>query len=188
MNQLDSEDMKMSTNIGSRDCHDKYYRYKMPILSVKHKKNHTIITNSIDISRALKTQHCYMSKYFAIELGTQSMSSDTGISLRGVHSANMLTTVLNKFIEQFILCSSCHKPEIDYYKGRKKVIVCCRACGHKSTLNMSHKLSKFIITKLPEVPEENSMPVSETDLPNDEEVVWFSDTSAEAVKARLEEM
>ena len=62
-------------NIGG-DQNDSSYRYKMPSLTTKIEGRgngiKTVITNMVDISKALHCDPAYPTKFFGIELGAQS--------------------------------------------------------------------------------------------------------------------
>jgi len=154
--------MSNTTNIG-RNTADKSYRYKMPKLQTKIEGRgngiKTVIPNMADIARALQTDPGYPTKFFGIELGAQSKydtKRDVAI-VNGAHQTIDLVTLLDKFIDQFILCPNCRLPEITMEVKPKSgtIKVDCRACGHNSPLKTTHKLSTFIINN-PPVPKKAS--------------------------------
>jgi len=148
--------MSNTTNIGRNNA-DKSYRYKMPKLQTKIEGRgngiKTVIPNMADIARALHTDPGYPTKFFGIELGAQSKydtKRDVAI-VNGAHQTIDLVSLLDKFIDQFILCPNCRLPEITMeVKPRSGTIkIDCRACGHNSPLKTTHRLSTFIINNPP---------------------------------------
>ena len=212
---------KMSRNIG-RDQTDRSYRYKMPdmITKIEGRGNgiKTVIVNMDDVARALHCPNIYPTKFFGIELGAQSKydkKTDRAI-VNGKHDKSTLTELLNKFIEQFVLCPTCKLPEINMDVKKSGIKIDCRACGHNSQLKSVHKLVGYILNNPPESkkkakdgngnggesPDEEDeedegkeeaqpKPRSRKGADDDEdipesEIQWWSDTSKEAADARKE--
>jgi len=144
-------------NIG-RDNSDSSFRYKMPRLGTKVEGRgngiKTVLTNIVDISKALHVLPHYPTKYFGIELGAQSKfdkAREMGI-VNGAHSAGDLAKLLDKFIATFVLCPTCKLPEIkmDIYQ-KSKIKIDCAACGHNSILKTAHKLATYIVKNPPDL-------------------------------------
>lgn len=65
--------------------------------------------------------------------------------VNGSHSTETVQSVLDKFIEKFVLCSKCHLPETQLVVQSKKELIYqnCLACGEKALVDMSHKICKL---------------------------------------------
>eukprot|EP00475_Leptophrys_vorax_P028945 TRINITY_DN421_c0_g1_i1.p1 TRINITY_DN421_c0_g1~~TRINITY_DN421_c0_g1_i1.p1 ORF type:complete len:414 (-),score=147.24 TRINITY_DN421_c0_g1_i1:62-1303(-) len=201
---------------GSNDDASYRYKMPRLVTKIEGRGNgiKTVIVNMSDIAKALHIDPAYPTKFFGVELGAQSKydkANDKSV-VNGAHNQKDLANLLNKFIEIFILCPNCHLPEITM--SVKKVIkVDCAACGHNDVLRTDHKLSTYILknppvasAKMKRVKEnvksrEADEAVTEAKLKekvatkvkktkkadNEDDVVWFTDTSAEAQKARQAE-
>ncbi|GBE63057.1 eukaryotic translation initiation factor [Babesia ovata] len=134
-----------------RYCEDPNYRYKMPRLQsrIEGRGNgiKTNISNMGDIARALKRPPTYATKFFGCELGAMSKfeESEEKALINGAHTERALTQILDKFIEMYVLCAECHLPEIEVLV--KKGILCsrCNACGHKGSLDNTHKAATYML-------------------------------------------
>jgi len=178
----------------------------------------TVIVNMSDIAKALRVDPSYPTKFFGVELGAQSKydkANDKSV-VNGAHTAKDLANLLTKFIEIFILCPNCHLPETTM-TVKKGIKVDCAACGFNEVLRTDHKLSTYILKNPPAASAtlkkvQQNVKSKEADDAVDEaktkkgaiaavkpkkakknetpdDVVWFTDTSEEALKARkLEEM
>jgi translation initiation factor 5 len=185
----------MMRNIG-RDDTDSSYRYKMPALITKIEGRgngiKTVILNIVEVSKALHIHPSYPTKYFGIELGAQSKFQTDRAILNGAHEVKDLHKLLDKFIQSFVLCPKCSLPEIKMIV-KKEIKIDCASCGYHSVLKSQPKLISYILKnsdkkKNKEKPKISSPTDFTTDkLSKDDEYVWFSDTSLEAIAARKAE-
>ena len=136
---------------------DAFYRYKMPKIQckVEGKGNgiKTVIPNIQEVARALHRRSDYLTKYFGLELGSQTIVGDRDI-VNGAHDAARLQTILSAFIKKFVLCQKCDNPETDLIiegsKKRQIIMQVCVACGHKEAVDMTHRLTTYIIRHPPD--------------------------------------
>ncbi|KAF8625379.1 hypothetical protein AX15_005410 [Amanita polypyramis BW_CC] len=142
-----------------RDVDDKFYRYRMPLLTTKieGKGNgiKTVVPNMSDVARALSRPPTYTTKFFGCELGAQTSFDEKNdrYIVNGAHDANRLRELLDVFIEKFVLCKSCKNPETELIitkSGRvEDIIRDCKACGERTGVDMRHKLTPFILKNPP---------------------------------------
>jgi translation initiation factor 5 len=140
-------------NIGG-DSRDMNYRYRMPVLVTKVEGRgngiKTVIVNMVDIAKALHIHPAYPTKFFGIELGAQSkfnVSTERAI-VNGCHQAADLAKILDRFIQQFILCPNCKLPELKMGVKSTSIKIECAACGHASQIKSAHRLVGYM-TKNP---------------------------------------
>ncbi|KAI8915068.1 domain found in IF2B/IF5-domain-containing protein [Entophlyctis helioformis] len=139
-----------------RDVSDKFYRYKMPKLlaKVEGKGNgiKTVLPNMADIAKSLSRPPMFPTKFFGCELGAQvkyDAANDRYI-INGAHDADKLQTILDGFIDKFVLCISCKNPETDLHITKDEVIMRdCKACGAVGPVDMRHKLIAYILKNPP---------------------------------------
>eukprot|EP00834_Sanchytrium_tribonematis_P002620 NODE_85_length_22232_cov_1.318619.p4 type:complete len:366 gc:universal NODE_85_length_22232_cov_1.318619:14201-13104(-) len=148
----------MSDNINvNPNVDDAFYRYKMPRIQSKTEGRgngiKTVIPNMQEIGKALHRRSDYITKFFGFELGSQTIVSDRYI-VNGQHDASKLQTILSGFIKKFVLCPKCDNPETDLVvEGSKKkstIYQVCVACGHKESVDMTHRLTTYIIRNPPD--------------------------------------
>jgi len=208
----------------NRSNPDVFYRYKMPKLlaKVEGKGNgiKTVIVNMIDVAKALYRPATYPTKYFGCELGAQTqfdIKHDRYI-VNGSHNSEKLQELLDGFIRKFVLCPECENPETVYSVHAKSGIIynSCQACGYAGKLDMTHKVTTFMLRNPPASPQEGAASKKKsvekkddgeegseengttTDDPvevaeeikayNDDEVEWGEDTSEEAQQKRMLEL
>lgn len=142
--------MSATVNI-RRDVKDAFYRYKMPKIQskIEGKGNgiKTVVSNMVEVAKALNRPPAYVTKFFGNELGSIVHCDDkTGrYIVNGAHDADKLATLLDTFIGKFVLCTSCDNPETEITVSKDGTVWrSCKACGHRSTVDMKHKLVTFI--------------------------------------------
>lgn len=148
---------KMAINI-NREVEDTFYRYKMPKLTAKveGKGNgiKTVIVNVSDIAKALYRKPIYLTKFFGCELGAQIHVDEKNerYIVNGAHQADKLQELLDGFIKKFVLCQSCGNPETTMHVNKRggTVATTCKACGSQGQLDVTHRLTQYIVKNPPE--------------------------------------
>lgn len=201
----------MLTNIGRSDD-DPSYRYKMPKIQTKIESGgngiKTVIVNMIAVSRALGRPPTYITKFFGCELGTIAKMDEKSrrFIVNGKHDPETLQKLINRFIDRFVLCPKCRYPETSLEIDAKKKTIKrnCVCCGHVSDVDTTHKLCTFIFnnpmaerivkgTAAAGAADDSDgdldidAPPPGGDFPDDDDVEWHTDVSAEAVAKRQAE-
>lgn len=141
----------------NRKVNDAFYRYKMPKLDAKveGKGNgiKTVITNMVEIAKAIYRPPAYPTKFFGCELGAQTQidKKNDRYIVNGSHTADKLQDILDSFIEKFVLCDACENPETTFHvqPKKEKITSICTACGHQGMIDMRHRLSTYILKNPP---------------------------------------
>ncbi|KAL8775309.1 MAG: hypothetical protein Q9209_000316 [Squamulea sp. 1 TL-2023] len=138
-----------------RDVSDPFYRYKMERIQskVEGKGNgiKTVIVNLSSVASSLSRPPSYVIKYFGFELGAQTNNNpnDDRWIINGSHEASKLQDYLDGFISKFVLCKQCKNPETDVNFKDGYILLDCKACGQRSTVDSRLKLSSFILKNQP---------------------------------------
>lgn len=135
----------------NREVSDNFYRYKMEklVTKVEGKGNgiKTVVVNLANVARSLARDPNYVIKYFAFELGAQTNTDpkDDRWIINGAHESAKLQDLLDGFIKKFVLCRGCSNPETVVNIKDPRIILDCKACGHRTDVDIRLKLSGFII-------------------------------------------
>jgi len=138
---------------------DPSYRYKMPRLASKKEGrgngSKTCVVNMGDVAQALKRPPQYTTKWFGFELGAQSTYTNKEgegerCVINGHHDTPVFQTMLDKFIDKYVLCQNCHLPEIDMLVKKGNIMAKCKACGWGGDLDNGHKIATFILKNPPD--------------------------------------
>lgn len=138
---------------------DPNYRYKMPRVKVQRISRgngvKTVLLNMGDIAKALKRNPDYSTRFCGCELGAMSRYDlKRGYTIiNGIHSEDDVQTIIDKFIERFVLCPKCSLPEVDLLVLDRKVQGSCNACGFIGLMDNYHKVSTYICKNPPDISE-----------------------------------
>merc|ERR1711907_562588 len=148
----------MGVNIPSTND-DPSYRYKMPRLVTQKEGrgngSKTCIKNMSDVARALRRPPQYTTKWFGAELGAQSTYTNKEgegerAIVNGHHDTPVFQTMLDKFIDKYVLCENCRLPELSVKVSKSAINAKCLACGWSGELDGNHKLAAFIMKNPPD--------------------------------------
>ena len=94
-------------------------------------------------------------KFFGFELGalTKVDTVNHKYIVNGRHDAEHMANVLDEFIQRYVLCSKCRNPETVLSVRGQIITSQCKACGKSDQIDMTHKLSTYILKNPPEDPE-----------------------------------
>lgn len=83
-------------------------------------------------------------KYFSVTLNVRTGGRN---GVMGLHTAEKLATLLDKFIESFALCPVCHHPRVPIQMNKGKLVRSCGGCGAVTPLP-AHKVTTFIAKQM----------------------------------------
>jgi translation initiation factor 2 beta subunit (eIF-2beta)/eIF-5 len=161
---------------------DPFYRYKIPVMEIKHQNKKTVIENINAISKQLDRPVSYLEKWFSKELSTSAKIAESRyLVLKGIHEKSKVIDVLFKFIKFIVLCRVCKNPETTISIKAKNIYLDCKACGaYLAITGDQHTLVKFICRAY-------EKPIKKFKFEPTEYVEedWSCDTSEAAVKSRM---
>ena len=138
---------------GTTPVDDPEYRYKMPKvygkLEGRGNGSKTVIVNISDVALSLHRDAGEVNKFFGTELGAQTTynaETDRAV-VNGHHSDAVLQQSMHKYIEIFVICPNCGLPETEYKIKSGTIWHKCAACGAKEMVDMSHKLTTYILSQ-----------------------------------------
>lgn len=104
-----------------------------------------IITNLPTIAQSISRSPNHLLKHFGYELGAQTNTKNDLHVISGYHTKDRLQTMLNTFIDRYVLCKKCGNPETllvssIYYE--KKRMVC------RKYVKMYRKYAKLVGTSI----------------------------------------
>ena len=129
-------------NVNNSD--DPFYRYKMEKVSITNKGFgnglFTIINNLENIAKSINTPVEILYKYISNDLG--SNYNEKKKSMNGNHTHEKIQESIYKYINDFVICSKCGIPEINYLLDNKKVEARCSACGSLNEIKNNNKINQ----------------------------------------------
>jgi len=138
---------------GTTPVDDPEYRYKMPVVygKVEGRGNgiKTVIPNIAEVALSLHRSPAEVCKFFGTEIGAQTSynEKDDRAVVNGQHTDPQLQDMMHKYIEKYVICPNCGLPETEYKIRNGCIYHRCAACGASEMLDMSHKLTTFILAQ-----------------------------------------
>jgi translation initiation factor 2 subunit 2 len=106
-------------------------RFEMPRVKGHVEGNRTIIINIYAIADQLARSADHILKYLQRELATPGFFQDKRLVFGRKLTSAMINEKLTKYVQTFVLCDSCCKPDTKLLEEDGKLIKKCMACGTK---------------------------------------------------------
>lgn len=106
-------------------------RFEIPKATGHVEGNKTIITNFKAICVVLRRDVQHLIKYLQRELATPAILQDTRLILSRKISSTLINEKIQRYVNEFVLCSECKKPDTQLMKEDRITQLKCMACGAK---------------------------------------------------------
>lgn len=118
-------------------------RFEIPDLDAMVEGNTTIIRNFTEISDKLNRDPEKLLKYLLGELATAGEREKERVIFKGKISPKKIQTKLENYVEKFVLCSECGRPDTRLVKDGRITILECDACGaHRPVKGKKKRMHK----------------------------------------------
>jgi translation initiation factor 2 subunit 2 len=96
-------------------------------------RTRSIINNFKEISDALNRDPRHLLKFLTNEMATAATLEETRATFQGKFTKETLDRLLNTYIENFVICPVCKRPDTKITKEKRFFFLVCEACGAKSS-------------------------------------------------------
>lgn len=103
-----------------------------PVSSVSGSR--TSLYNSKEICDRLKRDRNHLSKFLAGELATSATIDKERTIFQGQFDNKILGQLIERYVNEFVLCPVCHKPETRIVRKERIYFLICDACGAASSI------------------------------------------------------
>ena len=104
-------------------------RFVIPKVDVVYEGRTTILRNFEKILSALNRDADHLLKFFLKELGTAGEKDGPRAIFQGKIPAHQIQSKLEDYVEIFVLCQECGRPDTHLIKKDRLLLVRCDACG-----------------------------------------------------------
>ena len=104
-------------------------RFEVPNPESIIEGNRTVIKNFRDIAKVINRDVQFFAKYVMRELGTAGNVEGQRLILQGKFSSYLINSKIKEFIEEYVLCDECGKPDTKIIKEGRLHFLKCMACG-----------------------------------------------------------
>ncbi len=99
-----------------------------------HEGSKTVITNFSSIVDCLRRNQNHLMKFLTKELASSAEISGDRLIFSGRLSSQDVNKKLKRYVNAFVLCSKCSKPDTELNVENQKTFLKCMACGNKQEI------------------------------------------------------
>ena len=89
----------------------------------------TILENFAEIADKVRRDKDHMMKYILGELGTSGKIDGTRAIFNGKFEISLFRTIIKNYVDDYVICSECGKPDTRLVKDDRILLLRCDACG-----------------------------------------------------------
>jgi translation initiation factor 2 subunit 2 len=105
---------------------------RIPYVTVGSTGKKSIITNMAMICSAIKRSIDHISLFYSTELGADtSINGTKQLVIRGKYSVSDAQSVLNKYVESYVVCNICRSRDTTQVKEHRVHLIKCNRCFSK---------------------------------------------------------
>lgn len=109
-------------------------RFEIPqFQSFNQGSSQTIIKNFTDVANTLDRDTAHLMKYIMGEAGTSGDLDGPRLILKTRKTQDFLNQKLEVYVNKFVLCEQCGKPDTEFRREEGVLRIKCKACGAKFT-------------------------------------------------------
>lgn len=109
-------------------------RFEVPKIESIIEGNKTIISNFLQIISYLRRKPEHLEKFLEKELATKGKIENERLILIKKISARKLDEKIKIYVEKYVLCKECGKPDTEIIKQDNFYFIHCLACGAKHSI------------------------------------------------------
>ncbi|MCX6693939.1 MAG: translation initiation factor IF-2 subunit beta [Methanomicrobiales archaeon] len=89
----------------------------------------TVLENFVEIAGIVRRDQDHLMKYLVGELGTMGKVDGNRAIFNGKFEASLINSLVKNYVEDYVICSECGKPDTRLVKDDRFHILRCDACG-----------------------------------------------------------
>jgi translation initiation factor 2 subunit 2 len=104
-------------------------RFTVPEVKAYIEGKTTIIENFAEIADKVRRDTDHIMKYVLGELGTSGKIDGNRAIFNGKFEISLIKTIIKNYVDDYVICSECGKPDTRLVKDERVLILRCDACG-----------------------------------------------------------
>ena len=109
-------------------------RFEIPRVVSMVIGNRTVIKRYTELCNRINRDQRHLLKYLARELGTQGELHGSEALFQGRFSNAVINKKFQRYVQEFVLCGECGKPDTKLVKVDRLVMLKCDACGARRSV------------------------------------------------------
>lgn len=106
-------------------------RFEIPKIEGRFEGKKTILTNFFTIASHLRRNHEHFQKFILKELATSGQKEGDRLVLNNKIPSKKINAKIEDYVNEFVLCKECKKPDTEIIKEDRLNFLHCLACGAK---------------------------------------------------------
>jgi len=132
--KYDYEDLLKRARSQIPEVISKRERLELPRLHHSVIGMRTIIFNFKEIADALNRDSQHLLKFLTGEMATAATIQESRAIFKGKFSQQTLERLIQRYMESFVVCPVCKRPDTKIVKEKRLSFLICEACGAKSSV------------------------------------------------------
>lgn len=104
-------------------------RFELPELEVAKEGKATVVRNFADVLDAMNREPEEVVARLLREIGAAGNYEDRRLKLQGDHARRTIQDRLDRYVESYVICSECSRPDTNLVKDGRTLVLQCDACG-----------------------------------------------------------
>jgi translation initiation factor 2 subunit 2 len=109
-------------------------RFEIPKIEGHLEGSKTILTNIPQIASHIRRDQNHILKYLLKELATSGGFKGSRVILQTKIQSQKINEKIQNYIEEFVICKECKKPDTELLKDGPFMFIHCMACGAKHSV------------------------------------------------------
>ncbi|MEM0008291.1 MAG: translation initiation factor IF-2 subunit beta [Candidatus Bathyarchaeia archaeon] len=109
-------------------------RLEIPSLHYTVVGMRTIVHNFKEIAETLNRDPQHILKFLTGELATAAITQESRVIFQGKFPRETIERLLQRYMETFVTCPVCKRPDTKIVKEKRLSFLVCEACGAKSSV------------------------------------------------------
>jgi len=110
-------------------------RFVVPKVSGHLEGNKTVISNFFQIASTLRRTPEHLLKYISRETAAKGEFKKQLLIFNTKIQSSKINEKLEQYVDEFVICKECGKPDTKIYKEGIVTFIKCQACGAKHSIN-----------------------------------------------------
>lgn len=113
---------------------EEHKRFEVPKVRGRIQGKKTIVSNIKSISDFIARPETMLFKFLLKELATKGVKEGNFYTFNGRFNSTLINERIQKFVNEFVNCRECKKPDTKLSKQDRVIFLKCMACGAKYPL------------------------------------------------------
>jgi len=113
---------------------EKHERFEVPRVRSSIIGMRTVFYNFREIAEILNRDPTHLMKFLTREMATAATIKETHAIFQGKFSTETLERLINRYVETYVICPVCKRPDTKIIKEKRLSFLLCEACGAKSSI------------------------------------------------------